>query len=140
MDEYQKYLLEESKKLRAAQSKASGPQDQPAAVNMKGMSRQEKKLESQKKSTQQVQHQALKKELQSMETQMKQLEVQKQALIESMASMSSGESAAHGASAKAKDAALEMAKSAKALKEMESQLEALEEKWLDISQSLEAMG
>ena len=107
---------------------------------MKGMSRQEKKLESQKKSTQQVQHQALKKELQSMENQMKQLEVQKHALIESMASMSSGESAALGASAKAKDAALEMAKSAKALKEMESQLEALEEKWLDISQSLEAMG
>ncbi len=134
MDEYQKYLLEESKKLRDAQSQQDAPAHTPAPVNMKGMSRQEKKLESQKKSSQQLQQQTLKKELTAIETKIKHLEVQKHALLESMANASTGQ---QDALAKQKDAAMELAKSGKALKEVEENLSELEEKWLEISHSLE---
>ena len=134
MDEYQKYLLEESKKLRDAQSQQDAPAHTQAPVNMKGLSRQEKKLESQKKSSQQLQQQTLKKELTAIETKIKHLEVQKHALLESMANASTGQ---QDALAKQKDAAMELAKSGKALKEVEENLSELEEKWLEISHSLE---
>ena len=101
---------------------------------MKGLSRQEKKLESQKKSSQQLQQQTLKKELTAIETKIKHLEVQKHALLESMANASTGQ---QDALAKQKDAAMELAKSGKALKEVEENLSELEEKWLEISHSLE---
>jgi ATP-binding cassette subfamily F protein 3 len=141
MDEYQKYLLEESKKLRDAQAQQGAPQDQPKPVQMKGLSRQEKKLESQKKSTQQQHHQSLKKELQSLESQMKSLEVQRAALLDIMSTQSLAlpESNQGGSgSNKAKEAAMELAKNSKNLKEVELQLEKLEEKWLELSQQMES--
>ncbi len=134
MDEYQKYLLEESKKLRDAQAQQDAPAHSPAPINMKGMSRQEKKLESQKKSSQQLQQQTLKKELTALETNIKHLEVQKHALLDSMANASNAQ---QDALANPKDAAMEIAKSGKALKEVEKNLSELEEKWLEISHSLE---
>jgi ATP-binding cassette subfamily F protein 3 len=141
MDEYQKYLLEESKKLRDAQAQQGAPQDQPKPVQMKGLSRQEKKLESQKKSTQQQHHQSLKKELQSLESQMKSLEVQRAALLDIMSTQSLAlpESTQGGSgSNKAKEAAMELSKNSKNLKEVELQLEKLEEKWLELSQQMES--
>jgi len=141
MDEYQKYLLEESKKLRDAQAQQGAPQDQPKPVQMKGLSRQEKKLESQKKSTQQQHHQSLKKELRSLETQMKSLEVQRAALLDIMSTQSLAlpESTQGGSgSNKAKEAAMELSKNSKNLKEVELQLEKLEEKWLELSQQMES--
>jgi len=100
------------------------------------MSRQEKKLESQKKSSQQLQHQTLKKELTAIETNMKHLEVQKHALLESMANASNG---TQDASANSKDAAMALAKSGKALKGVEQNLSELEERWLEISHSIESL-
>lgn len=139
MDEYQKYLLEESKKLRDTQTPSSASSQAAPAVNMKGLSRQEKKLESQKKSSQQVHHQTLKKELQAIESNIQHLEVQKHALLEKMAqaSIPQGASAEQTAS---RDVGMEMAKSGKALRQVEQSLNELEEKWLEVSQALEGQG
>jgi ATP-binding cassette subfamily F protein 3 len=139
MDEYQKYLLEESKKLRDTQAPSSASSQAAPAVNMKGLSRQEKKLESQKKSSQQVHHQTLKKELQAIESNIQHLEVQKHALLEKMAqaSIPQGASAEQTAS---RDVGMEMAKSGKALRQVEQSLNELEEKWLEVSQALEGQG
>ena len=138
MDEYQKYLLEESKKLRDAQTHSSESSQTTPAVNMKGLSRQEKKLESQKKSSQQVQHQTLKKELQVIESNIKRLEVQKHTLLENMAQASSPQGSTPAQPA-ARDAGMELAKSGKALKQVELNLTELEEKWLELSQALEGL-
>ena len=138
MDEYQKYLLEESKKLRDMQLDSTPNAQTSPPVSMKGMSRQEKKLESQKKSSHQVQHQTLKKELLAIESNIKHLEVQKQALLEHMA-QASGVQPTNSASSGQKNTALEFATSGKALKQVEQSLMQLEEKWLEISQSLEGL-
>ena len=138
MDEYQKYLLEESKKLRDTQAHSSESSQTTPAVNMKGLSRQEKKLESQKKSSQQVHHQTLKKELQVIESNIKRLEVQKHTLLENMAQASSPQGSTPAQPA-ARDAGMELAKSGKALKQVELNLTELEEKWLELSQALEGL-
>jgi len=139
MDEYQKYLLEESKKLRDTQAPSSASTQAAPAVNMKGLSRQEKKLESQKKSSQQVHHQTLKKELQAIESNIQHLEVQKHALLEKMAQASIPQGATPAQTA-SRDVGMEMAKSGKALRQVEQSLNELEEKWLEVSQALEGQG
>jgi len=139
MDEYQKYLLEESKKLRDTQTPSSASTQAAPTVNMKGLSRQEKKLESQKKSSQQVHHQTLKKELQAIESNIQHLEVQKHALLEKMAQASIPQGATPAQTA-SRDVGMEMAKSGKALRQVEQSLNELEEKWLEVSQALEGQG
>jgi len=139
MDEYQKYLLEESKKLRDTQAPSSASTQAAPTVNMKGLSRQEKKLESQKKSSQQVHHQTLKKELQAIESNIQHLEVQKHALLEKMAQASIPQGATPAQTA-SRDVGIEMAKSGKALRQVEQSLNELEEKWLEVSQALEGQG
>ena len=139
MDEYQKYLLEESKKLRDTQAPSSASTQAAPTVNMKGLSRQEKKLESQKKSSQQVHHQTLKKELQAIESNIQHLEVQKHALLEKMAQASIPQGATPAQTA-SRDVGMEMAKSGKALRQVEQSLNELEEKWLEVSQALEGQG
>ena len=139
MDEYQKYLLEESKKLRDTQAPSSASSQASPTVNMKGLSRQEKKLESQKKSSQQVHHQTLKKELQAIESNIQHLEVQKHALLEKMAQASIPQGATPAQTA-SRDVGMEMAKSGKALRQVEQSLNELEEKWLEVSQALEGQG
>jgi len=139
MDEYQKYLLEESKKLRDTQAPSSASTQAAHTVNMKGLSRQEKKLESQKKSSQQVHHQTLKKELQAIESNIQHLEVQKHALLEKMAQASIPQGATPAQTA-SRDVGMEMAKSGKALRQVEQSLNELEEKWLEVSQALEGQG
>jgi len=139
MDEYQKYLLEESKKLRDTQAPSGASSQASPTVNMKGLSRQEKKLESQKKSSQQVHHQTLKKELQAIESNIQHLEVQKHALLEKMAQASIPQGATPAQTA-SRDVGMEMAKSGKALRQVEQSLNELEEKWLEVSQALEGQG
>ena len=139
MDEYQKYLLEESKKLRDTQAPSSASTQAAPTVNMKGLSRQEKKLESQKKSSQQVHHQTLKKELQAIESNIQHLEVQKHALLEKMAQASIPQGATPAQTA-SRDVGMEMAKSGKSLRQVEQSLNELEEKWLEVSQALEGQG
>lgn len=139
MDEYQKYLLEESKKLRDTQAPSGASTQAAPTVNMKGLSRQEKKLESQKKSSQQVHHQTLKKELQAIESNIQHLEVQKHALLEKMAQASIPQGASAELTA-SRDVSMEMAKSGKALRQVEQSLNELEEKWLEVSQALEGQG
>jgi len=138
MDEYQKYLLEESKKLREVQLHATPSSPTTPLVNMKGMSRQEKKLESQKKSSHQLQHQALRTELLAIESNIKLQEAQKHALLEKMAQASNSPSSTSPSSGQ-KNSALELATSGKALKQVEQSLTQMEEQWLEISQTLEGL-
>jgi len=134
MDSYQRYLLEESKKLREA---ALSQEDQHAlktqTIALKGMSKQEKKAHSQKKSQLSQQLQPLKKQLQKEESTLQALELEKESQLAQLAQDLSSD-----ASPSAKQALLEKAaQAAKRLKSIEAEITQTEERWLKLQEQIE---
>ena len=134
MDSYQRYLLEESKKLREA---ALSQEDQHAlktqTIALKGMSKQEKKAHSQKKSQLSQQLQPLKKQLQKEESTLHALELEKESQLAQLAQDLSSD-----ASPSAKQALLEKAaQAAKRLKAIEAEIAQTEERWLKLQEQIE---
>ncbi len=134
MDSYQRYLLEESKKLREA---ALSQEDQHAlktqTIALKGMSKQEKKAHSQKKSQLSQQLQPLKKQLQKEESTLQALELEKESQLAQLAQDLSSD-----ASPSAKQALLEKAaQAAKRLKAIEAEIAQTEERWLKLQEQIE---
>jgi len=134
MDSYQRYLLEESKKLREA---ALSQEDQHAlktqTIALKGMSKQEKKAHSQKKSQLSQQLQPLKKQLQKEESTLQALELEKESQLAQLAQDLSSD-----ASPSAKQALLEKAaQAAKRLKAIEAEITQTEERWLKLQEQIE---
>jgi ATP-binding cassette subfamily F protein 3 len=134
MDSYQRYLLEESKKLREA---ALSQEDQHAlktqTIALKGMSKQEKKAHSQKKSQLSQQLQPLKKQLQKEESTLQALELEKESQLSQLAQDLSSD-----ASPSAKQALLEKAaQAAKRLKAIEAEISQTEERWLKLQEQIE---
>ena len=134
MDSYQRYLLEESKKLREA---ALSQEDQHAlktqTIALKGMSKQEKKAHSQKKSQLSQQLQPLKKQLQKEESTLQALELEKESQLAQLAQDLSSD-----ASPSTKQALLEKAaQAAKRLKAIEAEITQTEERWLKLQEQIE---
>jgi ATP-binding cassette subfamily F protein 3 len=134
MDSYQRYLLEESKKLREA---ALFKEDQHALKTqetvIKGMSKQEKKAHSQKKSQLSQQLQPLKKELQKEESVLQALELEKESQLTFLAQDLNTDS-----SPSTKQALLEKAaQAAKRLKALENEIAQTEERWLKLQEQIE---
>jgi ATP-binding cassette subfamily F protein 3 len=134
MDGYQRYLLEESKKLREA---ALSEEDQDAlntqSISLKGMSKQEKKAHSQKKSQLSQQLQPLKKQLQKEEATLQALEMEKQSQLTLLTQDLSSD-----ASASAKQTLLDKAaQAAKRLKAIEIEITQTEERWLKLQEQIE---
>ena len=134
MDSYQRYLLEESKKLREA---ALSKEDQHALKTqetvLKGMSKQEKKAHSQKKSQLSQQLQPLKKELQKEESVLQALELEKESQLTFLAQDLNTDS-----SPSTKQALLEKAaQAAKRLKALENEIAQTEERWLKLQEQIE---
>ncbi len=134
MDSYQRYLLEESKKLREA---ALSKEDQHALKTqetvIKGMSKQEKKAHSQKKSQLSQQLQPLKKELQKEESVLQALELEKESQLTFLAQDLNTDS-----SPSTKQALLEKAaQAAKRLKALENEIAQTEERWLKLQEQIE---
>jgi len=136
MDSYQRYLLEESKKLREA---ALSQEDQHAiktqSIALKGMSKQEKKAHSQKKSQLSQQLQPLKKQLQKEESTLQTLESDKELQLSLLAQDLSSD-----ASPTAKQALLDKAaQAAKRLKAIEIEIAQTEERWLKLQEQIEEL-
>jgi ATP-binding cassette, subfamily F, member 3 len=140
LDDYQRYLLEESKRLReearnsaqATPTLADVPAASPAlkaavASNASGPalgSAEQRKLDAQRRQQQAAQTRPLKKELDSIEQRIPAIEAEKTALE---ARLSTPLPAA------------EIAESGRRLKTLSEELEHLEERWLALSEELQAI-
>lgn len=134
MDGYQRYLLEESKKLREA---ALSHDDKHAikiqTKNNQGISKQEKKSLSQKKSQLSQQLQPLNKQLQVEENIIQALEHDKQLQLCVLAQNLSANS-----SPTVKQTLLDKAaQAAKRLKEIEIEIDQSEQRWLILQEKIE---
>jgi ATP-binding cassette subfamily F protein 3 len=138
LDEYQRYLIDQSKALKDEQSgKKTGKNNpsSPSSTNTQdgsssnaGRSRQDKKLDSQKRSQLQRERQALlspvKKELQETESRLQAVQLQLQNLEASlMEDLSPQERAQNG----------------KTIKSLQEEANELEEKWLQLGERIEQL-
>jgi ATP-binding cassette subfamily F protein 3 len=138
LDEYQRYLIDQSKALKDEQSgKKTGKNNpsSPSSTNTQdgssssaGRSRQDKKLDSQKRSQLQRERQALlspvKKELQETESRLQSVQLQLQNLEASlMEDLSPQERAQNG----------------KTIKSLQEEANELEEKWLQLGERIEQL-
>ena len=139
LDDYQRYLLEEAKRLRAqataaanemarASQQADGPAktkavplvSPPAAI----ASRDDRKLDAQQRKTLNEKKRPLKKELDALEKDMAALEAEKQTLHEQLSTST---------------APAEIAQAGKRLKLVEDTLASHELRWLELSEALDQL-
>ena len=132
LDDYQRYLLDEGKRLRAeavaaAQAQASAndtPAPAPQAEVKPIVSRDQRKEDAQLRKELNEKKRPLKKEQDSVEAQMAQLEAEKTALHDKLATPISP---------------AEIAEAGKRLKVVEDQLAELEMRWLELGEQIEAI-
>ncbi|WP_374352744.1 ABC-F family ATP-binding cassette domain-containing protein [Limnohabitans sp.] len=123
LDDYQRYLLEESRRLREltrAQAQSAAPAD--VAPRLSGA--EQRKLEAARRQQQAAQTRPLKKELEKIEQRMAAIEPEKTGLE---ARLSTPLSPA------------DIAEAGRRLKALGEELEQLEERWLELSEQLQAL-
>ena len=123
LDDYQRYLLEESRRLRelaCAQAQSAAPAD--AAPRLSGA--EQRKLEAARRQQQAAQTRPLKKELEKIEQRMATIEPEKTGLE---ARLSTPLSPA------------DIAEAGRRLKVLGEELEQLEERWLELSEQLQVL-
>ena len=116
LDDYQRYLLDESKRLRA-EAVAAASVVAPLPVKVTNESNQNNKLNQEKKKP-------LKKELEKVEPKLAALEAQKEACLKQLLEPLNPK---------------EIAEASKQLKRIEQELATLEARWLEINEALEAI-
>jgi ATP-binding cassette subfamily F protein 3 len=122
LDDYQKYLLDEAKRLRElAKSDAAAAAPPPAPT---AAPQQQRKADAQQRQQLAARTKPLKRELGQAESRMAQLQADKQALEARLA----------GALPPA-----ELAEAGRRLKAVNDELQALEERWLGLSAQIEAL-
>ena len=123
LDDYQKYLLDEAKRLRevAKQEVVAAAPPPPAAPPPQ----EQRKQDAQQRQQQTARAKPLKRELEQAEKKMAELNAEKAGLEARMATALPPP---------------EIARTGKRMKELADQLHALEERWLALSADLEAMG
>jgi ATP-binding cassette subfamily F protein 3 len=116
LDDYQRYLLEESKRLRAEAVAAAATLDTRIAspIKLAVTASQQSKLEQEKKRP-------LQKELEKVEPKLAALEVEKELMIQKLLEPLNPQ---------------EIAENAKRLKIIDQELAALETRWLEINEAL----
>nr|WP_205964829.1 ATP-binding cassette domain-containing protein [Ramlibacter agri] len=119
LDDYQRYLLEESRRLREQVAAQSGPATNEPRVNPQ----EQRKLLAQQRQALQARLKPLKKELQQAELRMATLEPEKVALEARLATPLPP---------------AEIADAGRRLKAIGDELETLEERWLELSGEIEA--
>ena len=116
LDDYQRYLLDESKRLRA-EAVAAASVVAPLPVKVTNESNQNNKLNQEKKKP-------LKKELEKVEPKLAALEAEKEACLQQLLEPLNPK---------------EIAEASKQLKRIEQELATLEARWLEINEALEAI-
>ena len=116
LDDYQRYLLDESKRLRA-EAVAAAAVVAPLPVKVTNESNQNNKLNQEKKKP-------LKKELEKVEPKLAALEAEKEACLKQLLEPLNPK---------------EIAEASKRLKRIEQELATLEARWLEINEALEAI-
>ena len=116
LDDYQRYLLDESKRLRA-EAVAAASVVAPLPVKVTNESNQNNKLNQEKKKP-------LKKELEKVEPKLAALEAEKEACLKQLLEPLNPK---------------EIAEASKRLKRIEQELATLEARWLEINEALEAI-
>ena len=116
LDDYQRYLLDESKRLRA-EAVAAAAVVAPPPVKKNSESSQNNKLNQDKKKP-------LKKELEKVEPKLAALEVEKEACLQQLLEPLNPK---------------DIAETSKRLKLIEQELAILEARWLEINEALEAI-
>jgi ATP-binding cassette subfamily F protein 3 len=116
LDDYQRYLLDESKRLRA-EAVAAAAVVAPLPVKVTNESNQNNKLNQEKKKP-------LKKELEKVEPKLAALEAEKEACLQQLLEPLNPK---------------EIAEASKRLKRIEQELASLEARWLEINEALEAI-
>ena len=116
LDDYQRYLLDESKRLRA-EAVAAASVVAPLPVKVTNESNQNNKLNQEKKKP-------LKKELEKVEPKLAALEAEKEACLKQLLEPLNPK---------------EIAEASKQLKRIEQELATLEARWLEINEALEAI-
>ena len=123
LDDYQRYLLEESRRLREL-TRAQAQSATPADVAPRLSGAEQRKLEAARRQQQAAQTRPLKKELEKIEQRMAAIEPEKTGLE---ARLSTPLSPA------------DIAEAGRRLKALGEELEQLEERWLELSEQLQAL-
>ena len=125
LDDYQRYLLEESRRLReAAKAADAAAQPAPAATAPTIDPREARRLAAQARQALAEKTKPLKKELEKIDTRMAQLGAEKAALEEKLA---------------APLPPADIAEAGKRLKAVGDELDASEERWLELSEAIEQL-
>ena len=125
LDDYQRYLLEESRRLReAAKAADAAAQPAPAATALTIDPREARRLAAQARQALAEKTKPLKKELEKIDTRMAQLGAEKAALEEKLATPLPP---------------ADIAEAGKRLKAVGDELDACEERWLELSEAIEQL-
>ena len=125
LDDYQRYLLEESRRLReAAKAADAAAQPAPAATAPTIDPREARRLAAQARQALAEKTKPLKKELEKIDTRMAQLGAEKAALEEKLATPLPP---------------ADIAEAGKRLKAVGDELDACEERWLELSEAIEQL-
>ena len=125
LDDYQRYLLEESRRLReAAKAADAAAQPAPAATAPPIDPREARRLAAQARQALAEKTKPLKKELEKIDTRMAQLGAEKAALEEKLATPLPP---------------ADIAEAGKRLKAVGDELDASEERWLELSEAIEQL-
>ena len=125
LDDYQRYLLEESRRLReAAKAADAAAQPAPAATASTIDPREARRLAAQARQALAEKTKPLKKELEKIDTRMAQLGAEKAALEEKLATPLPP---------------ADIAEAGKRLKAVGDELDACEERWLELSEAIEQL-
>ena len=125
LDDYQRYLLEESRRLReAAKAADAAAQPAPAATALTIDPREARRLAAQARQALAEKTKPLKKELEKIDTRMAQLGAEKAALEEKLATPLPP---------------ADIAEAGKRLKAVGDELDASEERWLELSEAIEQL-
>ena len=125
LDDYQRYLLDESRRLReAAKAADAAAQPAPAATAPTIDPREARRLAAQARQALAEKTKPLKKELEKIDTRMAQLGAEKAALEEKLA---------------APLPPADIAEAGKRLKAVGDELDACEERWLELSEAIEQL-
>ena len=125
LDDYQRYLLEESRRLReAAKAADAAAQPAPAATAPTIAPREARRLAAQARQALAEKTKPLKKELEKIDTRMAQLGAEKAALEEKLATPLPP---------------ADIAEAGKRLKAVGDELDASEERWLELSEAIEQL-
>ncbi len=123
LDDYQRYLLEESRRLRElARSQTSSESEAAEAPRLSGA--EQRKQDAAKRQQLAAQSRPLKKELEKIEQRMAAIEPQKADLEQRLSSPMPP---------------AEIAEAGRTLKQLAEELEQLEERWLELSEQLQQM-